>query len=74
MIVAIDGPAGAGKSTIARRVAERPAPSISTRAPCTGPWRSGALRVYPDLPGAAELEALALASDIRFEAEHPRAP
>ena len=37
MIIAIDGPAGAGKSTVARRLAERLGVATSTPAPCTGP-------------------------------------
>jgi cytidylate kinase len=72
MIVAIDGPAGAGKSTIARRVAARlRAVYIDTGAM----YRAVALRALrqnADLAGAAALEAIARASDIRFEAGSSR--
>ncbi|HEX8985394.1 MAG TPA: (d)CMP kinase [Bryobacteraceae bacterium] len=72
MIVAIDGPAGAGKSTIARRVAARlGAVYIDTGAMYRAVGLA-ALRAYTDLPGAGELEALALGSDIRFEAGSSR--
>ena len=68
MIVAIDGPAGAGKSTIARRVAARlGAVYIDTGAM----YRAVALlalRSATDLADATHLEALARAADIQFEA------
>ncbi len=67
VIVAIDGPAGAGKSTIARRVAARiGAVYIDTGAM----YRAVALlalRSNTDLADAPRLEALARAADIRFE-------
>jgi CMP/dCMP kinase len=72
MIVAIDGPAGAGKSTIARRVAKRLGAVYIDTGAMYRAVALGALRAYPNLPGAAELEALALASDIRFEAGSTR--
>ena len=72
MIVAIDGPAGAGKSTIARRVAARlGAVYIDTGAM----YRSVALlalRSGTDLADAARLESLARAADIEFEAGSAR--
>ncbi|MGE5648499.1 MAG: (d)CMP kinase [Acidobacteriota bacterium] len=67
MIVAIDGPAGAGKSTIARRVAAKTgAVYIDTGAM----YRAVALlaqRAGIDLADAARLEPLARAAVIRFE-------
>jgi cytidylate kinase len=66
IIVAIDGPAGAGKSTVARRVAEKLGfVYIDTGAM----YRAVALRAFRqgvDLADAARLEPLARASDIRF--------
>ncbi len=68
MIVAIDGPAGAGKSTIARRVAARlGAVYIDTGAM----YRAVALlalRSDTDLADAGRLESLARTADIQFEA------
>ena len=43
-IITIDGPAGAGKSTVGRRLARSLDYLIWTAAPCTGPW--------PGRPGA----------------------
>ena len=72
VIVAIDGPAGAGKSTIARRVAARiGAVYIDTGAM----YRAVALlalRSNTDLADAPRLEALARAAGIRFEAGSSR--
>jgi len=67
IVVAIDGPAGAGKSTIARRIAAAlGAVYIDTGAM----YRAVALlalRAGVPLDDAAALEPLALAADIRFE-------
>lgn len=67
IVVAIDGPAGAGKSTIARRIAGAlGAVYIDTGAM----YRAVALlalRAGAPLDDAAALEPLAVASDIRFE-------
>jgi cytidylate kinase len=67
VIVAIDGPAGAGKSSIARRVAERLGfVHIDTGAM----YRAVALlalRAAIELSDAARLEPLARGADIRFE-------
>jgi CMP/dCMP kinase len=72
LTVAIDGPAGAGKSTIARRVAARiGAVYIDTGAM----YRAVALlalRSNTDLADAPRLEALARGADIRFEAGSSR--
>ena len=72
MIVAIDGPAGAGKSTIARRVAAKiGAVYIDTGAM----YRAVALlalRSGIDLADASRLEPLARGADIRFEAGNSR--
>lgn len=72
LIVAIDGPAGAGKSTIARRVAE----ALGFVYIDTGAmYRAVALRATKegvDLADAARLEPLARASDIRFESGSSR--
>jgi cytidylate kinase len=72
MIVAIDGPAGAGKSTIARRVAARlGAVYIDTGAM----YRAVALlalRSNTDLSDATHLESLARSADIQFEAGSAR--
>jgi cytidylate kinase len=72
VIVAIDGPAGAGKSTIARRVAA----GIGAVYIDTGAMYRAvallALRSNTDLADAARLEALARAAGIRFEAGSSR--
>ncbi len=66
IVVAIDGPAGAGKSTIARRVADRMGfVYIDTGAM----YRAVALwaaRLGIDPPDHHKLEQLAIASDIHF--------
>jgi cytidylate kinase len=67
VVVAIDGPAGAGKSTIARRVAERLGFTyIDTGAMyrCVALW---ALRQGIAPTDALKLEPLALAAEIRFD-------
>jgi cytidylate kinase len=72
MIVAIDGPAGAGKSTIARRIAARlGAVYIDTGAM----YRAVALlamRSNVDLADAAAMEALARSAEIAFQAGSAR--
>ncbi len=72
LVVAIDGPAGAGKSTIARRVAAQlNAVYIDTGAM----YRAVAvlaLRSGTDLADAVRLEILARDADIRFEAGSAR--
>jgi cytidylate kinase len=69
MIVAIDGPAGAGKSTVARRLAER----LGFRYLDTGAMYRAltwlALELDADLDDAAALGALASAHPISFEDE-----
>ncbi len=69
MIVAIDGPAGAGKSTAARRLAER----LSFRYLDTGAmYRTVTLLALErglDLGDAAPLEALAVAAPISLAGE-----
>jgi cytidylate kinase len=69
MIVAIDGPAGSGKSTIARGLAER----LGFRYLDTGAMYRAltlvALEDGVDLDDAQALEALALAEPVSFEAD-----
>ena len=69
VIVAIDGPAGAGKSTVARRLAER----LGFRYLDTGAMYRAltwlALERAVDLEEADELAALARAEPVRFEDE-----
>ncbi len=66
MIIAIDGPAGSGKSTVARRVAQKLGyPYIETGAM----YRAVALlalRSGTSLRDAAALESLAQSADMRF--------
>ncbi len=67
IVVAIDGPAGAGKSTIARRIAERLGfLYLDTGAMyrAVGLW---ALQTGTELDDMHRLEQLALSADIRFE-------
>jgi len=66
VVVAIDGPAGAGKSTIARRVAGKWGLFTSTAGPCTGRGAGGAAG-GADLDDAERLEQLARATRIEFE-------
>ena len=68
LIVAIDGPAGAGKSTVGRALAERArAATTSTPGRCTGvsPWRPSAegIDVHDDDAVAAMLPDLDLVVD-----------
>jgi cytidylate kinase len=69
MIVAIDGPAGSGKSTIARGLAER----LGFRYLDTGAMYRAltlvALEDGVDLDDAQALEALAIAEPVSFEAD-----
>jgi cytidylate kinase len=72
IVVAIDGPGGAGKSTAARRVAEKlGCVYIDTGAMyrAVALW---ALRLGLDPADAPQLERLAEAADIRFEAGSSR--
>lgn len=72
IVVAIDGPAGAGKSTAARRVAEKlGCVYIDTGAMyrAVALW---ALRLGVDPADAPQLERLAEAAEIRFEAGSSR--
>ena len=74
-IVAIDGPAGAGKSTIAARLAERFSllnletgamyRAFALKALCSAPEQDGA--EYPILDDAAALEQLASSTSIALE-------
>jgi cytidylate kinase len=74
-IVAIDGPAGAGKSTIAARLAERFSllnletgamyRAFALKALCSGPEQDGA--EYPILDDPTSLEHLASATSIALE-------
>jgi cytidylate kinase len=70
MIVAIDGPAGAGKSTVARRLADR----LGFRYLDTGAMYRAltwlALERGADLDDEATLRELARANPISFEDEH----
>ncbi len=72
MIVAIDGPAGAGKSTIARRVAARLGAVYIDTGAMYRAVAVRALRANANLADAAALEALASASEIRFEPGNSR--
>jgi CMP/dCMP kinase len=69
MIVAIDGPAGAGKSTVARRLAER----LAFRYLDTGAMYRAltwlALKRAFDLSDGARLGQLALENPVSFDAE-----
>ncbi len=72
IIVAIDGPAGAGKSSIAKRLAEKLGFTyIDTGAMyrAIGLW---AIRTNTDLSDMHRLEQLALAANIRLEANGTR--
>jgi len=65
-VIAIDGPAGAGKSTIARRVAERLGYTYIDTGAMYRAVALWALRENIDLSDAHRLEQLALAADIRL--------
>ncbi|MCC6223745.1 MAG: (d)CMP kinase [Thermoleophilia bacterium] len=68
MIVAIDGPAGAGKSTAARRLAERLAYAYLDTGAMYRTVTLLALERGVDLRDGAALEALAAASPVAFAA------
>jgi cytidylate kinase len=65
-VVAIDGPAGAGKSTIARRVAEKLGYTYIDTGAMYRAVALWALRESVDLSDAHRLEQLALAADIQL--------
>jgi len=67
VVVAIDGPAGAGKSTIAKRVAERLGYLYVDTGAMYRAVALWALRNGTDLDDWHRLEQLTLASDIQFE-------
>jgi cytidylate kinase len=67
MIVAIDGPAGAGKSTLARRVAAKLGAVYIDTGAMYRAVAVAALRSNTPLDDAGRLETLARHADIRFE-------
>jgi cytidylate kinase len=67
VVVAIDGPAGAGKSTIARRVAGKMGFTYIDTGAMYRAVALAALRAGVDLGDAAHLEDLARAASIEFE-------
>src|SRR5580692_3240634 len=69
IIVAIDGPAGAGKSTIARSLAQRLGFTFIDTGAMYRAIALWALRVGIDLDDLHRLEQLALASHIEFDGE-----
>lgn len=72
IVVAIDGPAGAGKSTIARRVAARLGFLYVDTGAMYRTVALWALRNGTELDDWHRLEQLAVAADIRLEAESGR--
>lgn len=68
VVIAIDGPAGAGKSTIARRVAERLGFVYIDSGAMYRAVALWAMRLGVDLENAHKLEQLAAAARIEFEA------
>jgi CMP/dCMP kinase len=68
VVVAIDGPAGAGKSTIARRVAERLGFTYIDTGAMYRAVALWALRQHIDTADPHRMEQLALAADIQLEA------
>ncbi len=72
MIVAIDGPGGAGKSTIARRVAAKLGAVYIDTGAMYRAVAVRALRAGAHFADAAALEALARECEIRFEAGSAR--
>jgi CMP/dCMP kinase len=67
LVVAVDGPAGAGKSTIARRVAGKLGAVYIDTGAMYRAVALVALRSGIDLADAERLELLARSADIRFE-------
>src|SRR5450432_1934433 len=65
-VIAIDGPAGAGKSTIARRVAERLGYTYIDTGAMYRAVALWALRESIDLTDAHRLEQLSLAAEIQL--------
>ena len=63
-VVAIDGPAGSGKSTVARAVAEALGLPTSTPAPCTGPLTWAVLDAGIDPADAAAVVGVAQGLDL----------
>jgi cytidylate kinase len=72
IVVAIDGPGGAGKSTIARRVAEKIGCIYIDTGAMYRAVALWAMRVGFDLTDMLRLEQLASAADIRLEAGNSR--
>jgi len=68
LVVAIDGPAGAGKSTIARRVATKLGFIYIDTGAMYRAVALWAIRAGVDLDDMQKLEQLALAAEIEFEA------
>jgi len=69
IVIAIDGPAGAGKSTLARRVSKRLGYTYIDTGAMYRAVALGALRSGVDLASAAELEQLAIAAELGLDAE-----
>jgi cytidylate kinase len=72
IVIAIDGPAGAGKSTVARRIASRLGYTYIDTGAMYRAVALWALRQAVDLSDMHRLDQLAQAADIRFEASGER--
>ncbi len=69
IVIAIDGPAGAGKSTLARRVSKRLGYTYIDTGAMYRAVALGALRSGVELASASELERLAIDSELGLDAE-----
>ncbi len=72
MVIAIDGPAGAGKSSVARAVAAALGFTYLDPGRCIGAWRWPGSSAGADLDDAEAMAAIASALEIEFDGNRVR--